>query len=169
MTKKLFLASLLAAATLVAGCQFPGFDSQRQTASLTPPPAPVRPPPEERGVWIVGSPALRGTVQSASAKFGGGTDTRPRLVADGTAAGFRSFCAGVGLEHPDMVASDRPVAAAEIKRCRAKGITFSEYTLAPKRFVYVKDANMAAVPGVRDFAGSWGVPGTPVGDPATGS
>lgn len=169
MTKRLFLASVLAAATLVAGCQFPGFDGQPQTASLTPPPAPVRPPPEERGVWIVGSPALRGTVQSASAKFGGGTDTRPRLVADGTSAGFRSFCAGVGLEHPDMVASDRPVTAAEIRRCRAKGITFSEYTLAPRRFVYVKDANMAAVPGVRDFAGSWGVPGRPVGDPTTGS
>lgn len=164
MTKPFILACALAASALLAGCQFPGAEGPRQTASLTPPPAP-RPPPEERGIWIVGSPALRGPVQSASAKFGGGPDTRPRLVAEGTAPGFRAFCAGVGLEHPDMVASDRPITAAEIKRCRAKGITLSEYALGAKRFLYVKDAHMGSVPGVRDFVGSWGVPGKPVSDP----
>lgn len=169
MTNKILLASALAVATLIAGCQFPGFEGPRQTAALTPPPAPVRPAPEERGIWMVGSAALRAPVRTASAKFGGGPDTRPRLVAEGTAAGFRSFCAGVGLEHPDMVASDRPITAAEIKRCRAKGITMSEYGLAPKQFVYVKDAHMGAVPGVRDFVGSWGVSGKPVGDPTAAS
>ncbi|MBP2232209.1 phosphate transport system substrate-binding protein [Azospirillum agricola] len=168
VTHRLFLASALAAAALLGGCQFPGVESPRQTAALTPPPAP-RPPPEERGIWIVGSPALRGPVQDAAAKFGGGPDTRPRLVAGGTAAGFRAFCAGVGLEHPDMVAADRPATAAEIKRCRAKGITVSEYDLGPKRFLYVKDAHLGAVPGVRDFVGSWGIPGKPVNDPTTGS
>lgn len=166
MANRVFLVCALAAATLIAGCQFPGFDKPRQTASLAPP-APVRPPPEERGIWIVGSAALRGPVQSASAKFGGGPDTRPRLVAEGTTAGFRAFCAGVGLEHPDMVASDRPVTPAEINRCRAKGITLTEYALGPKQLVYVKDAHMGAVPGVRDFVGSWGVTGKPVSDPTT--
>ncbi len=167
MTKTMILACALAA-VLTTGCQFPGFDGSRQTASLTPP-APVRPPPEERGIWIVGSAALRGPVQTASAKFGGGPDTRPRLVAEGTSAGFRAFCAGVGLEHPDMVASDRPVTPAEIKRCRAKGITLTEYVLGPKQFVYVKDAHMGAVPGVRDFVGSWGVTGKPVDEATTAS
>ncbi|AWK86276.1 hypothetical protein DEW08_08485 [Azospirillum thermophilum] len=161
------VAGALLSLLLVAGCQFPGTQPPPQQAALTPPPPP---PPEERGIWIVGSPALTGTVQSAAAKFGGGPDTRPRLAAQGTAAGFRSFCAGVGIEHPDMVASDRPIRPEEAKRCRDKGITLTEYRLGAKQILYVKDSHMAAVPGVRDFTASLGVAGKPVSaSPTTGS
>lgn len=155
-------------ALLIAACQFPGFEPPRQTATLSPPAVP-RPQPEERGIWIVGAPAMQGPVQTASARFGGGPDTRPRLAADGTNAGFRQFCAGVGLDHPDIVASDRPVRAEELRRCAAKGITLTEYRLGTKQILYVKDAHMVAIPGVRDFVGSLGVAGQPVATPTTPS
>ena len=159
----------LAAAALLAGCQMPGtMPPPQQTAALLPPAVP-KPPPEARGIWIVGSPALRGTVDQAAAKYNGGPDTKPHLDARGTAAGFRAFCAGVGLDHPDMVASDRPISAAEYKRCRAAGITLTEYDFGPKRFVYVKDSHMMAVPGVNDFVTSWSQTGKPVSAPTAGS
>ncbi len=158
-------AALFALAVALAGCQFPGFDQPRRTAGLppgAPPPSVPKPPPEERGIWIVGSPSGEGPIRTASERFGASADTKPRLVAEGTGPGFRAFCGGVGLEHPDMVVSDRPVRPDEIKRCRAKGITMTEYQLGPKQYVYVKDAHMATIPGVRDFTESWGVTGKPV-------
>lgn len=162
------LALAFAAAALLAGCQMPGTMPPQQTAALPPPAAP-KPPPEARGIWIVGSPALRGTVDQAAAKYDGGPDTKPRLDARGTAAGFRAFCGGVGLDHPDMVASDRPISAAEYQRCRTAGITLTEYGFGPKRFVYVKDSHRMAVPGVNDFVASWGQSGKPVSAPTAGS
>ncbi|MFS2011815.1 substrate-binding domain-containing protein [Azospirillum sp. CT11-132] len=163
------LALALAAAALLAGCQMPGSMPPPQQTAALPPPAVPKPPPEARGIWIVGSPALRGTVDQAAAKYNGGPDTKPHLDARGTAAGFRSFCAGVGLDHPDMVASDRPISAAEYKRCRSAGITLTEYDFGPKRFVYVKDSHMMAVPGVNDFVTSWSQSGKPVSAPTAGS
>lgn len=160
--------SVLVPALMISACQFPGFEPPRQTATLPPPAAP-RPPPEERGIWIVGAAAMRGPVQTASTRFGGGPDTRPRLVADGVVPGFRQFCTGVGLDHPDMVASDRPIRAEEVRRCAAKGIGLLEYRLGAKQFLYVKEAHMMAVPGVREFAGSLGVSGQPVAPPPTQS
>ncbi|BAI70991.1 hypothetical protein AZL_003530 [Azospirillum sp. B510] len=163
------LALAFAAAVLLAGCQMPGFAPPPQQTAALPPPAVPKPPPEARGIWIVGSPALRGTIDQAAAGYAGGPDTKPRLDARGTAAGFRAFCAGVGLDHPDMVAADRPITAAEFQRCRAAGITLTEYGFGPKRFVYVKDSHRMAVPGVNDFVTSWGQGGKPVSVPATGS
>lgn len=159
----------LAAAALLAGCQLPGTMPPPQQTAALPPPAVPKPPPEARGIWIVGSPVLRGTVDQAAAKYNGGPDTKPHLDARGTAAGFRAFCAGVGLDHPDMVASDRPISAAEYKRCRAAGITLTEYDFGPKRYVYVKDSHMMAVPGVNDFVTSWSQTGKPVSAPTAGS
>ena len=163
------LVLALAAAALLAGCQMPGTMPPPQQTAALPPPAVPKPPPEARGIWIVGSPALRGTIDQAAAKYDGGPDTKPHLDARGTAAGFRAFCGGVGLDHPDMVASDRPISAAEYKRCHTAGITLTEYDFGPKRFVYVKDSHMMAVPGVNDFVTSWSQSGKPVSAPTAGS
>ncbi|NUB16375.1 hypothetical protein GAY28_29995, partial [Azospirillum brasilense] len=116
--------AMVAVAAALAGCQFPGFQSPQQTATLPPPTVP-KPPPEERGIWIVGSPSMRGAVGPAASRFNSTPDTQPRLVAEGTNSGFRSFCAGVGPENPDMVASDRRSGAGEKKSCRAQGTTRS--------------------------------------------
>ncbi len=163
---------LLASALALSACQFPAFDTKptRPNTITTPViPAPTRPPPEARGIWLVGSPALRGAVQKAAAAFDGGPDAKPRLSAGGTTAGFRAFCAGVGLDHPDIVAADRPITPAESKLCQGKGVTLTAYELGPKQILYVKDAHMAAVPGVRPFIDSLNRPGQPVSPPFTGS
>jgi phosphate transport system substrate-binding protein len=40
----------------------------------------------------------------------------------GTGAGIRRFCAGAGLETPDVVAASRPMAPAEREACRRNGV-----------------------------------------------
>jgi len=157
----------LGAATVLAGCQFPGFGGLQQTATL-PPPKPME-PPEARGIWIVGSPTVEPRIRTVAAKYESTPDTKPRVVAEGTAAGFRTLCAGAGVEYPDMVLADRPIRADEFKRCTGKGIALTEYALGSRQYVYVKDAHMIAIPGVREFVESWGVPGNPASGPPTPS
>lgn len=149
------------AATALAGCQFPGFEPPRQAALPLPPPKRAG-PPEARGIWIVGAPAVEPRIRAVAARYEPTPDTKPHLVTEGTAAGFRTLCAGTGIEHPDMVLSDRTIRAEEFKRCSAKGIALTEYALGPKQYVYVKDSHMAAVPGVRGFVESWDMQGKPV-------
>jgi len=152
------------AATVLAGCQFPGFATSQQ-AALPPPPKRAE-PPAARGIWLVGARAVEPRIRAVSATYEGTPDTRPNLTAEGTASGLRALCAGTGVEHPDMALADRAIRAEELRRCAAKGITLTEYALGPRQFVYVKDAHMMAIPGVRDFVGSWGLQGKPV-SPAT--
>lgn len=158
----------LVAAGLLAGCQGPLFGGLGQTAALPPPP-PKRVEPEERGIWIVGSGAVEPRLRSVAAGYEGTRDTRPRVAAEGTVAGLRVLCAGTGVESPDMALSDRRIRAGEIRRCKARGIPLSEYELGPNQYVYVKDAHMAAIPGVREFVQSWGVTGKPVAEPTSGT
>ena len=147
----------------LGGCQLPGFGGLQQAAVTPPPPPPKRAePPEARGIWIVGSPAVEPRIKAAAASYEATPDTRPRVAAWGTDTGLRALCAGVGLEHPDMALSERAIRPAEAKRCADKGIMLTEYALGPKQYVYVKDGHMVAVPGVRDFVQSWGVKGAPV-------
>ena len=148
-------------ATALAGCQFPGFEPPRQVALPLPPPQRTG-PPEARGIWIVGAQAVEPRIRVAAATYEATPDTKPNVMAEGTASGFRTLCAGTGVDHPDMVLSDRAIRADEVKRCSARGITLTEYALGPRQYVYVKDSHMVAIPGVRDFVASWDMQGKPV-------
>ncbi|HYH22244.1 MAG TPA: substrate-binding domain-containing protein [Azospirillum sp.] len=159
----------LVAAGLLAGCQGPLFGGLGQTAALPPPPPPKRAEPEERGIWIVGSGAVEPRLRAVAAGYEGTRDTLPRVAAEGTVAGLRALCAGTGVESPDMALSDRRIRPDEARRCKARGIPLTEYELAPNQYVYVKDAHMAAIPGVREFVQSWGATGKPVTEPASGA
>ncbi len=161
-----FLITGLAAIGVMAalsGCQAPGFGGLSQTAQR-PPPKRMEPPPA-RGIWIVGSTAVQPRIDAVSVAYEPTPDTQPHVVAEGTAGGFRTLCSGVGVDYPDMTLADRPIRVEELKRCRDKGIALSAYTLGAKQYVYVKDAHMLAIPGVRGFVESWGVPGTPASEP----
>ena len=47
----------------------------------------------------------------------------PFLEVTGTGVGVGLFCAGVGYEHPDMVATSRPMTEAERRACTARGVS----------------------------------------------
>lgn len=47
---------------------------------------------------------------------------RPTVESTGTGGGFDLFCAGTGLDTPDMTGASRPMKRAEWEACRANGV-----------------------------------------------
>lgn len=55
--------------------------------------------------------------------FAGTTDNKaPVIEATGTGGGFKLFCAGLGLNTPDIVTASRPMAEEERTLCAANGV-----------------------------------------------
>jgi phosphate transport system substrate-binding protein len=46
----------------------------------------------------------------------------PVIESTGTGGGFKLFCAGVGLEHPDITNASRRIKQSEIEGCAQKGV-----------------------------------------------
>lgn len=73
-------------------------------------------------VRIVGAPAVLALTQPVTEEFARHTGNPvPALEVTGNGIGFRLFCAGVGFEHPDLMAASRPMTEAERQACAANG------------------------------------------------
>ena len=74
-------------------------------------------------IRIVGSSAVLGFAQPVAEQFARHwNNPAPALEVTGTGAGFELFCAGVGFEHPDIVAAARPMSDAERAACAEHGV-----------------------------------------------
>lgn len=69
----------------------------------------------------------------------------PLVEANGSAAGFRFFCAGLGAEHPDIVTAERRISAGEAAACRQKGISPIEVKIGYQAIVLAKSRRGAAL------------------------
>ncbi|NIA71939.1 phosphate ABC transporter substrate-binding protein [Pelagibius litoralis] len=69
----------------------------------------------------------------------------PLVEKNGTAEGFKLFCAGVGVEHPDVVTAERRASAAEVAACRQKGISLAEIKIGHQAIVLAKSRRGAAL------------------------
>lgn len=47
----------------------------------------------------------------------------PAVVTTGTSAGIKLFCAGVGVQHPDIAMTSRRIVKSEFVACAANGVT----------------------------------------------
>lgn len=74
-------------------------------------------------VEIIGSstlyPLAKAVAERASQSPGGGDYD---IKATGTVAGISLFCAGAGLEHPDILNASRRMGAPDIDRCKRNGV-----------------------------------------------
>ena len=102
MKKLLIAATIAAAATITA-------DAQRSA------------------IRIVGSSTVFPFATAVIEEFGATTDYEaPVMSSDGSGGGFKLFCAGVGLDHPDISnASSRQMSKKDI--CDANGVEFAEF------------------------------------------
>ncbi|NCF78858.1 MAG: phosphate ABC transporter substrate-binding protein [Alphaproteobacteria bacterium] len=50
----------------------------------------------------------------------------PVVESTGSGGGLKLFCAGIGLEHPDITNASRRIKGKEFKNCQAKGIDITE-------------------------------------------
>ena len=72
---------------------------------------------------IVGSSTVYPFSTAVAENFGkGGRFKTPVVESTGTGSGFKLFCAGAGLQTPDISNASRPITASELATCAANGV-----------------------------------------------
>ena len=74
-------------------------------------------------IRIVGSSTVFPFATSVVETFGKTTDYKtPVIESTGSGGGLKLFCAGVGVEHPDITNASRRIKSSEIERCASNGV-----------------------------------------------
>ena len=74
-------------------------------------------------IQIVGSSTVYQFTTVVAEQFGKTTKFKtPKVESTGSGGGLKLFCAGVGVEHPDMTNSSRRIKQSEVTRCGKNGV-----------------------------------------------
>ncbi len=78
-------------------------------------------------IHIVGSSTVFPFSTAVAEQFGKSTDFRtPVVESTGSGGGMKLFCAGVGLNHPDITNASRRIKKSEFETCTKNGIGITE-------------------------------------------
>lgn len=78
-------------------------------------------------ISIVGSSTVYPFATVVAEQFGKTTDYgTPKVESTGSGGGLKLFCAGVGVEHPDITNASRRIKQSELDRCHANGVEVVE-------------------------------------------
>jgi phosphate transport system substrate-binding protein len=78
-------------------------------------------------IHVVGSSTVYPFTSVVAERFGkGGKFRTPVVESTGTGGGFKLFCAGAGVETPDVNDASRPITDAEKATCAGNGVTAVE-------------------------------------------
>lgn len=102
------LLSLTAAAAVIAAAGVAGASALQTREALR----------------IVGSSTVFPFTTAVAENFGAKTRfATPVVESTGTGGGMNLFCAGVGMNHPDLTGASRRMKASEFERCQNNGVT----------------------------------------------
>lgn len=74
-------------------------------------------------ISIVGSSTVYPFATVVAEQFGRTTDFKtPKIESTGSGGGLKLFCAGVGVDHPDVTNSSRRIKQSEVDNCAANGV-----------------------------------------------
>jgi phosphate transport system substrate-binding protein len=74
-------------------------------------------------IAIVGSSTVYPFTTTVAEQFGkGGKFKTPKVESTGTGGGFKLFCAGVGVQYPDVSNASRAIKPAELDSCTKAGV-----------------------------------------------
>jgi len=74
-------------------------------------------------ISIVGSSTVYPFSTVVAERFGRNTDFKtPKIESTGTGGGFKLFCGGIGVQHPDITNASRPIKQSEIDNCAANSV-----------------------------------------------
>src|SRR3970282_2465842 len=74
-------------------------------------------------IHIVGSATVFPFPSTVAEQFGrASTFKTPKVESTGTGGGMKLFCAGVGVQHPDVTNASRRIKASELADCRKNGV-----------------------------------------------
>ena len=72
---------------------------------------------------IVGSSTVYPFATVVAETFGKSTRFKtPKVESTGSGGGLKLFCAGIGVEHPDITNSSRRIKQSEVERCAGNGV-----------------------------------------------
>ena len=75
-------------------------------------------------IRIVGSSTVYPFATVVAEEFGKTTDNKtPVVESTGSGGGLKLFCAGVGIDHPDITNASRRIKTSEVDRCAENGVT----------------------------------------------
>lgn len=75
-------------------------------------------------ISIVGSSTVYPFATVVAETFGKTTAFKtPKIESTGSGGGLKLFCAGVGVEHPDITNASRRIKSSEVERCASNGVT----------------------------------------------
>ncbi|RJQ65352.1 MAG: PstS family phosphate ABC transporter substrate-binding protein [Desulfobacteraceae bacterium] len=75
-------------------------------------------------ISIVGSSTVYPFATVVAEQFGKTTAFKtPKIESTGSGGGFKLFCSGVGVGHPDITNSSRRIKASEFETCTSKGVS----------------------------------------------
>ena len=97
--------------TLAAGIMFMGIADQAAAGSA------------RDYISIVGSSTVYPFATVVAEQFGKTTSYKtPKIESTGSGGGFKLFCAGVGVEHPDITNASRRIKKSECEKCAQNGV-----------------------------------------------
>lgn len=122
-------------------------------------------------IYIVGSSTVFPFATAVAEAFGRmGQFKTPKVESTGTGGGFKLFCGGVGVEHPDITNASRKIKDSEIENCRNAGvnnivevkigydgIAIAQSKKAPQLELSLRDLWLALAKDVPDPKGSAGL------------
>ena len=74
-------------------------------------------------ISIVGSSTVYPFATVVAEQFGKTTQYKtPKIESTGSGGGLKLFCAGVGVQHPDITNASRRIKSSEYKRCQKNGV-----------------------------------------------
>lgn len=74
-------------------------------------------------IFIVGSSTVYPFATVVAERFGRTTDyPTPKMESTGSGGGLKLFCAGVGVQHPDIANSSRRIKESEVETCDKNGV-----------------------------------------------
>ncbi|MCC8998640.1 MAG: PstS family phosphate ABC transporter substrate-binding protein [Candidatus Contendobacter sp.] len=76
-------------------------------------------------ISIVGSSTVYPFTTAVAEQFGKSNSSfkTPKVESTGTGGGFKLFCGGVGVQHPDVSNASRKIKKSEIESCAKNGVT----------------------------------------------
>ncbi len=74
-------------------------------------------------ISIVGSSTVYPFATVVAEQFGKTSEFKtPKIESTGSGGGLKLFCAGVGVEHPDIANASRRIKQSELDKCKANGV-----------------------------------------------
>lgn len=91
-------------------------------------------------IRIVGSSTVFPFATAVAEQLGKTTDFKAPIVeSTGSGGGFKLFCAGIGVNHPDITNASRKIKKGEVQKCADNGITAIEYVIGYDGIVIAND------------------------------